>query len=71
MIAPEVLGSPQKLDPYVDTDKAFWTKTFQDLTATIDSIGICLFTSFALDAADYAAALSAVTGFKMDDKGVL
>jgi aldehyde:ferredoxin oxidoreductase len=71
MVAPEVLGSPVKLDPYVDTDKAFWTKTFQDLTATIDSAGICLFTSFAVDAADYAAALSAVTGFKLDDNGVL
>jgi aldehyde:ferredoxin oxidoreductase len=71
MISPEVLGSPQKLDPYVDTDKAFWTKTFQDLTATIDSAGICLFTSFAMGAPDYAAALSAVTGFEIDDKEVL
>jgi len=71
MVSPEVLGSPQKLDPYVDTDKAFWTKTFQDLTATIDSAGICLFTSFAMGVPDYAAALSAVTGFAIDDKEVL
>lgn len=68
LIAPEVLGSPQKLDPYVDTDKATWVKIFQDLTAMIDSAGICLFTSFAMGAPDYAAALSAVTGMDIDDK---
>jgi len=28
-------------------------KTFQDLTAVIDSAGLCLFTSFALTADDY------------------
>jgi aldehyde:ferredoxin oxidoreductase len=71
MVSPEVLGSPQKLDPYVDEGKAFWTKTFQDLTATIDAAGICLFTSFAMGAGDYAAALSAVTGFNIDDAEVL
>ena len=71
MISPEVLGSPVKLDPYVDEGKAMWTKIFQDLTATIDSAGICLFTSFAMGAGDYAAALSAVTGFNIDDAEVL
>lgn len=71
MVAPEVLGSPVKLDPYVDEGKARWTKIFQDLTAAIDSAGICLFTSFAMGAGDYAAALSAVTGFDIDDAEVL
>lgn len=71
MISPEVLGSPKKLDPYVDTDKALWTKIFQDLTATIDSIGMCLFSSFALGAADYAEAISAVTGIEVDEKEIL
>ena len=71
MVSPEVLGAPQKLDPYVDEGKAAWTKTFQDLTASIDSSGLCLFTSFALDAKDYADALSAATGFAIDDKELL
>ncbi|OPY26919.1 MAG: Tungsten-containing aldehyde ferredoxin oxidoreductase [Methanocella sp. PtaU1.Bin125] len=71
MVSPEVLGSPEKLDPYVDKDKARWTKTFQDLTATIDAAGICLFSSFAMGAPDYADSLSAVTGFPVDDKEVL
>jgi len=63
MIAPEVLGSPMKLDPFTDEGKAEWTKTLQDLTAVIDSSGSCLFTSFPLGPDDYAAMISSVTGF--------
>ncbi len=66
LIAPEVLGSPEKLDPYSNEGKAVWTKTFQDLTALIDSSGSCLFTSFPLGAADYGAMVSAVTGYEID-----
>lgn len=71
MIAPEVLGSPEKLDPYSSAGKAVWTKTFQDLTAFIDSSGACLFTSFPLGAADYGAMVSAVTGYDLDAAEVL
>ncbi len=71
MIAPEVLGSPEKLDPYSNDGKAVWTKTFQDLTAFIDSSGSCLFTSFPLGAADYGAMVSAVTGYELDAGEVL
>ncbi|MGC9435789.1 MAG: aldehyde ferredoxin oxidoreductase family protein [Methanomicrobiales archaeon] len=66
MVAPEVLGSPEKLDPYTSEGKAEWTKTFQDLTAAIDSSGMCLFSSFALGAEDYAAVITAVTGMDID-----
>lgn len=71
MVSPEVLGSPQKLDPYTSEGKATWTKIFQDLTATIDASGMCLFSSFPYGADDYSAALSAVTGFEMDAAEVL
>ncbi|WP_292518926.1 aldehyde ferredoxin oxidoreductase family protein [Methanoculleus sp.] len=71
LIAPEVLGSPEKLDPYSSDGKAAWTKTFQDLTAFIDSSGSCLFTSFPLGAADYGAMVSAVTGYDIDAGEVL
>lgn len=71
MIAPEVLGSPEKLDPYSNDGKAVWTKTFQDLTAFIDSSGACLFTSFPLGAADYGAMVSAVTGYDIGADEVL
>ena len=46
--------------------KAGWVKTFQDLTAAIDASGMCLFTSFALDAQDYADLLTATTGIKIN-----
>ena len=62
MISPEVLGLPQQLDRTVTDDKAAWAKTFQDLTAVIDSMGHCLFTSFAMGAQEYTDLLNAATG---------
>jgi len=62
MISPEVLGLPEPLDRFATEGKATWTKIFQDLTAVIDSTGMCLFTSFALGAAEYASMLNAATG---------
>lgn len=66
LISPEVLGSPEKLDPYASEGKAMWVKVFQDLTAAIDASGMCLFTSFALNADDYADLMSATTGIKIN-----
>ncbi|WP_456369759.1 aldehyde ferredoxin oxidoreductase family protein [Thermodesulfatator atlanticus] len=63
LIAPEILGAPEKLDPQATEGKAQWVKIFQDLTAVIDSMGLCLFTSFALGAEDYRDLLAAATGF--------
>ena len=62
MISPEVLGLPQQLDRTVIDEKAAWAKTFQDLTAVIDSMGHCLFTSFAMGAPEYTDLLNAATG---------
>ena len=62
MISPEVLGVPQALDRTVTDDKALWCTIFQNLTACIDSMGMCLFTSFALGAPEYAELLNAATG---------
>ena len=62
MISPEVLGLPEQLDRTTTEGKAQWCKIFQDLTAVIDSMGLCLFSSFALGAPDYAALLNAGTG---------
>lgn len=62
LISPEILGLPEKLDKNVLEGKAAWAKAFQDLTASIDSLGLCLFTSFALGADDYAALVNAVCG---------
>ena len=62
MISPEILGLPQQLDRTVADEKAVWAKTFQDLTAVIDSMGHCLFTSFAMGAQEYTDLLNASTG---------
>jgi aldehyde:ferredoxin oxidoreductase len=62
MIAPEIVGLPEKLDPHSIDGKAVWVKIFQDLTAVIDSLGLCLFTSFALGPDDYKDMLNAIAG---------
>ncbi|WP_313346623.1 aldehyde ferredoxin oxidoreductase family protein [Sedimentibacter sp.] len=61
-ISPEILGLPQPLDRFATEGKAEWTKIFQDFTAAIDSVGLCLFTSFALGADDYADLYNAICG---------
>lgn len=61
-IAVEVLGCGAKLDPHVTTDKPFWVKLFQDLTAAIDASGGCIFGTFGMGGENYAAMLSALTG---------
>jgi aldehyde:ferredoxin oxidoreductase len=48
--------------------KAELVKTFQDLTAALDSTGICLFTTFGLGGGDIALLLSTATGFQVGEK---
>lgn len=62
LISPEILGLPEKLDRFSLEGKAAWVKIFQDLTAAIDSLGLCLFTSFAMGAEDYSDLYNAVCG---------
>ncbi len=71
MISPEILGLPDKLDRMELQDKPLWVKIFQDLTAFIDSSGLCLFTSFALGADDYANIYNAVVGTEWTGDDVL
>jgi aldehyde:ferredoxin oxidoreductase len=71
LISPEILGLPEKLDRLEIKGKPLWAKIFQDLTAFIDSSGLCLFTSFALNADDYAEMYSAVTGEKRSAAEIL
>lgn len=62
LISPEVLGLPEQLDRTTVEGKALWCKIFQDLTAVIDSMGLCLFSSFACGAPQYTDLLNAATG---------
>jgi len=71
MVSPEILGLPEKLDKDSLEGKTTWVKIFQDLTGVIDSVGMCLFTSFALGLSDYTAIVNAVTGFNYTDEELL
>ncbi len=71
LTSPEVLGIPAKLDPLVTTDKAAWLKTFQDLTAVVDSAGICLFTTFAIGLPEISQMLRTALGWECTDEEIL
>lgn len=71
LTSPEILGVPVKLDPLVTTDKAGWLKTFQDLTAVVDSVGICLFTTFGIGLPEISDMLRDATGMNCSDEDVL
>ncbi|HEY9069777.1 MAG TPA: aldehyde ferredoxin oxidoreductase family protein [Candidatus Ozemobacteraceae bacterium] len=64
LIALEVLSHPEPADPQEILSKPNWVKAFQDLTAVIDSTGMCLFTSFALGVPEYNALINAATGWQ-------
>jgi len=66
MIAPEILGIPEKLDPLAPGGKAAMDIAFQDLTAAVDSSGICLFVTFSIGTPEIQALLKPATGFDYD-----
>ncbi|RPJ84151.1 MAG: aldehyde ferredoxin oxidoreductase, partial [Acidobacteria bacterium] len=59
MVSPEVLGIPVKMEPQATEGKPAMLKAFQDLTAAVDSSGLCLFTTFAWGLADIQAQIQA------------
>ncbi len=61
-VASEVLGIPVKTDPLVADGKPDLVKAFQDATATFDSSGLCIFTTFAWGMADLQPQLAAACG---------
>jgi aldehyde:ferredoxin oxidoreductase len=58
-VASEVLGIPEKTDPLATDGKAGLVKAFQDATAAFDSLGLCIFTSFAWTLDDVAPQMDA------------
>jgi len=70
-IAPEVLGTPVQVDRLAYEGKAGLTKLFQDLTAAVDASGACLFTTFGMEAANYAELLKTATGIPYDEEELL
>lgn len=62
VISPEILGIPEQIDRLSVEGKAGWVKAFQDTTAVIDSMGLCLFTSFALGPDNYRDMYNVIVG---------
>ena len=71
MISPEILGYPEKLDRFAVEGKAAYAKVFHDLTAVIDSLGLCVFTTFGLGLPDYVDMYNAVVGEEHDNESLL
>jgi aldehyde:ferredoxin oxidoreductase len=71
LISPEIIGLPEKIDPFSIEEKPTWVKTFQDLTSVIDSADCCLFTTFAIGAVEYAKMFSAVTGIEVSPEELM
>lgn len=71
LISPEILGLPESIDRFSLEGKAVWVKAFQDLTAVIDSLGLCLFTSFALCGDDYRDLFNAIVGEDWSTEDIL
>ncbi|MBC2723211.1 aldehyde ferredoxin oxidoreductase family protein [Desulfosporosinus sp.] len=70
-IPPEILGTAEKPDRFSIKGKAKTVKASQDLSAVIDSVGLCLFSSFALGLSDYKKLINAITGFDYTDEELL
>ena len=71
LISPEILGIPEKLDPHTTEGKAVWARGFQDTVSVIDSLGLCLFTSFALSVNSYRDMFNAIVGENWSTDDVL
>lgn len=61
-VASEVLGIPEKTDPLTAEGKPGLVKAFQDITAAVDSCGLCLFTTFAWTLDNIAPQVQAACG---------
>ena len=71
LTSPEILGVPLKTDPLVTEGKGALLKLFQDLTALVDSSGMCLFVTFGIGLPEVAAQLRTAIGTDESDEEFL
>jgi aldehyde:ferredoxin oxidoreductase len=60
LISNECINFPFEVERFTDAGKPGLVKLYQELTAVIDSLGVCLFTNFALNPKHYADMLGAI-----------
>jgi len=66
--AAEILGIPEKVDPYEWEGKGELTATFQDLHAVSDSFDICKFNAFAEGIEEYVLQYNGMTGLDVTEE---
>ena len=71
MVAPEIIGKPKLIDRRTLIGKPGLVRIFQNLSAAMDSLVMCRFSSFALSAEEYSNMLSAVTGLSYTSEDLL
>jgi len=71
LIGPELLGTPALVDRTKPEGKADLVRNFQNLFSTIDSMILCVFTSFALNPYHYAKFMTAATGLEYTGKDLM
>lgn len=69
LVGPEILGKPKLIDRFTFQGKADLVPVFQNFAAALDSLLVCLFTSFGVGEEELARILTATTGieFKSED----
>jgi aldehyde:ferredoxin oxidoreductase len=71
LVSTESLSAPFDINRFTEEGKPGLAKLYQDLTAVIDSMGVCIFTAFALNPIHYAKMLTAILGFQIDSHEML
>ncbi|PSP76831.1 aldehyde ferredoxin oxidoreductase [Halobacteriales archaeon QS_3_64_16] len=69
--ASEILGIPEKTDPYEHEGKGQLTATFQDLHAISDSFDICKFNAFAEGIEEYIMQYNGMTGLDVSEEELM
>ncbi|WP_254862242.1 aldehyde ferredoxin oxidoreductase family protein [Halovivax gelatinilyticus] len=69
--AAEILGVPEKVDPYDWEGKGELTAAFQDLHAVSDSFDICKFNAFAEGIEEYVLQYNGMTGLDVTEDDLL
>ncbi|MEM2908492.1 MAG: aldehyde ferredoxin oxidoreductase family protein [Candidatus Hadarchaeales archaeon] len=71
MIGPEILGVPKLMERFSTSGKAEMVIISQNLCAAVDSLVLCRFSMFALDAVQYSKLLTAATGIEFTDEDLM
>ena len=71
MLGPEILGLPKMVDRFAVRGKAGIVIVHQNLSAALDSLGVCKFSANALSEEYYARMLSAVSGIEFEPQELM